>query len=855
MNFNIRAKIVLITVGILFFAIGTNTLINSYVFTREYSNALQSETFVIGQSLRYQLDKLLRLKIPIEELTGFEKQCQDVVNEYKDVSYAMVVDTNGKILFHNDPSQHGKILTDPAILKAVKREKPVGQVYSQQGEEYYDNTIPIWSIYDEHIAAVRVGFATKLITYKTGRLLMYSLGVAFVSLGLATTLLVFALSVWVTKPLMKLLTIIHEIRIKGAVDLARRVTIDSDDEIGQLSSAFNQMIADLEESQEKINRYTQELELANKQLQCDIVARHQAEEALQKAHDELENRVKERTAELANTNEHLRQEIAERQQTEEELHQAKEAADVANQAKSQFLAHMSHELRTPLNGILGYAQILRRDKRLAEKHREAIEIMEQSGKHLLRMINDILDLSRIEAGEMELTLTDFYLPELVKTVREITRVQAQQKGTSLDYNLAPELQVAVHGDKTRLRQILLNLLGNAITFTERGGIMLRVMKLGTGDSILDTGNPQSTSCIRFQIEDTGIGIPSEQLKKIFEPFRQVKDIRIQSKGIGLGLAISQRLLRMMDSELHVESSVGQGSTFWFDVELPEVEHVIASTAKPSQNIIGFKRPSTTSSTGSGQDSGHTAYKILIADDEAGNLRVLKDVLLPLGFEIVEAVHGRDALDKTAEFHPDMILMDLVMPVMDGLEATRQIRKLEIGYSIPDTSNQHPASSIQHPAIIAISANAFEQTRQESAEAGCDAFLVKPFDIDELLEQLRVHLHLEWLYEDESDGHYVEACPEPFIGVSNEQSRSTQDKLHRRGGAHPSEHIVPPPAEELAPLCELIRKGDIMGVYPYADRIEQIGRKYALFVMKVRQLAKAFRIDELEAFINHYMEDK
>jgi CheY-like chemotaxis protein len=459
---------------------------------------------------------------------------------------------------------------------------------------------------------------------------------------------------------------------------------------------------------------------------------------------------------------------------------------------------------------------------------------------------------------------------LLRTVGEIARIQAQQKGISLNYILASDLHVSVQGDKTLLRQILLNLLGNAITFTERGRVVLRVTARSSrfsdfptpAPSQADSGltgktrnNKSLTTNIRFQIEDTGVGIPSEQLKEIFEPFRQVKDPRIQSKGIGLGLAISQRLLRMMDSELHVESSVGQGSTFWFDVELPEVEYVIASTAKPSQNIIGFKRPSITSSTDSGQDSGRAVYKILIADDETRNLTVLKDVLLPLGFEIIDAVDGRDALDKAAKFHPDMILMDLVMPVMDGLEATRQIRKLETGYSVPDTSNQHPASSIQHPAIIAISANAFEQTRQKSTAAGCDDFLVKPVDIDELLEQLRIHLHLEWLYEEEAEERHVEACPESFDSVYPEQGRSTQDTRYRRGDAYPSEHIVPPPAEELTPLCELIRKGDIMGVYPYADHIEQIEQKYALFVKKVRQLAKAFRIDELEAFINHYMEDK
>jgi len=532
--------------------------------------------------------------------------------------------------------------------------------------------------------------------------------------------------------------------------------------------------------------------------------------------------------------------ITEHKQAEKELQQAKETAEAASHAKSEFLAHVSHELRTPLNGILGYAQILKRDKSLIEKQREAIEIMERSGEHLLMMINNILDLSKIEAGKMELTPIDFNLPELVRTVGEIAQIQAQQKGISLDYVLASDLHVSIHGDKTLLRQILLNLLGNAIKFTERGGVVLRVMGCGESRkfvvshaaerSDVEKERPSEDSVlhyntIRFQIEDTGVGIPSGRLKEIFEPFRQVKDHRIQTKGIGLGLAISQRLLRIMDSELHVESTVGQGSTFWFDVELPEGEHITPGLVKPSRDIIGFKG---------------RKRNVLLVDNDIDNLTVLREMLLPLGFELAEALHGRDALEKVATFHPDIILMDLFMPEMDGFEATRRIReletrnlKLETQNGESETSNsEFPVSSFQFRIpIIAVSASAFEQTQQKSAAAGCDDFLIKPVDIEDLLEKLRIHLNLEWLYEDEPDG------------------------THFKSDTYSLEQIIPPPAEELAPLCELIRKGDIMGVYPQADRIEQLDQKYVPFAIKVRQLAKAFRIDELETFINNYMEDE
>jgi GAF domain-containing protein/HAMP domain-containing protein len=244
MNLRIRTKIVLITVVILFLSIGINILISSYMFAREYSDALQSEMYVIGQGLALQLDRLLRLGIPVQELLGFEEQCQEVVSKYEEISYAMVVDTEGRILFHNDPSQHGRILTDSATLKAVSSKEDVIQIYSQQEENYYDITIPVFDTHGQHVAAVRIGFPAKLIARKTGGLVAYSGVAALVSLGLATTALVLTLSVWVTNPLARLLAVVQEVREKGA-HLARRVEIDSKDEIGEIVSAFNSMTEQL----------------------------------------------------------------------------------------------------------------------------------------------------------------------------------------------------------------------------------------------------------------------------------------------------------------------------------------------------------------------------------------------------------------------------------------------------------------------------------------------------------------------------------------------------------------------------------------------------------------------------------
>lgn len=772
----------------------------------------------MGQSLRNQLDRLLSLEIPIDELIGFEKQCQQLVNEYDNVSYAMVVTLDGRILFHNTPALQGAVVTDAAVLRAVNtEEQQFIQVYSEDGAHYYESIIPVFDIDGQHLAAIRIGFPAKLIAEKTGRLFLLALGVAFISLVVASLLLVPALSMWVTTPLLKLVTIIQEIRAGGTTSLHSQETIHSDDEIGQLSYVFNQMLADLSESRGKVDRYMQELELTNQQLQRDIVARQQAEEALRKARDALEYRVRERTEELTaavteakRLNTHLRAEVAERKRAEQQLQQAKQAAEEAlqeakagSQAKSEFLAHMSHELRTPLNGILGYTQILQRNHTLSKADREAIDIIERSGEHLLMMINNILDLSRIEAGKKDLTPSSFYLPELVKTVAEIGRVQAHQKGIAFQVELDPALQITVNGDTTRLQQILLNLIGNALAFTLRGGVTFRITQCHRPET------PPGTYIVRFQIEDTGIGIPPEKLQDIFEPFRQVQQPSVRSKGIGLGLAISQRFVRMMGAELYVESMEGQGSMFWFEVRLPEGEVSVMRSDKPSRQIIGIKGASC---------------KVLLVDDKAENLTLLRDALLPLGFDIAEAVNGQDALEKANAFRPDVILMDLIMPEMDGFEATRRIRQNRLFH---DT------------VIIAVSASAFEHTRQQSLAAGCNAFLVKPVRLNQLLLLLQEYLKLKWAYR-----YNVKKDHTPYDLLSD---------FDRNGSPPaPAQPIIPPPAEDLIIFFDLIKKGNILALSPHLTRLEESDPTYRPFISKVRHLAHNFRIDELEALISGYL---
>lgn len=377
----------------------------------------------------------------------------------------------------------------------------------------------------------------------------------------------------------------------------------------------------------------------------------------------------------------------------------------ANRAKSQFLANMSHELRTPLNGILGYAQILQADKDCTPNQKKGVAIIHKCGTHLLTLINDILDLSKIEAGKLELYPEDFYLPSFLTNLSEIFQLKATQKSISFTYLPFNQLPKLIHADEKRLRQVLMNLLSNAVKFTDRGSVTFKVEVIGSKEDLtplpcmirgeLDSppllgeeflaNNQQliTTNKIRFQIEDTGIGIPHEQLEKIFLPFEQVGDISRRAEGTGLGLAITKKILELMGSQLFVESTPEVGSKFWFDVDLLEISTSINSTTlKLTDKIIGY---------------AGEKRKILIVDDRWENRTVLSNMLEPIGFELEEAVDGEDGLEKAVEFLPDLILVDLVMPVIDGYQMTQRLRQL---------------SEFQQTPLIAVSANAFAVDQQK-----------------------------------------------------------------------------------------------------------------------------------------------
>ncbi|WP_019502531.1 PAS domain S-box protein [Pseudanabaena sp. PCC 6802] len=506
------------------------------------------------------------------------------------------------------------------------------------------------------------------------------------------------------------------------------------------------------------------------------------------------------------------EDISDRKRAEAELKQAKEAAEAANRAKSEFLANISHELRTPLNGILGYTQILQNAECLTQQHLEGLHVIQQCGAHLLTLIDDILDLSKIEAWKMELHPSEFYLHNFLGSLEKIFRLRAEQKGITFIHERATELPICVRGDEQRLRQILINLLGNAVKFTDKGSVTFKVGVIDTrrSDASESEKKENNSSYIRFQVEDTGVGIAPEQLEEIFLPFQQVRNHTRTTEGTGLGLSISKKLAEIMGSELKVNSVPGQGSSFWLDLNLPIVQCASELVSRSQCHTIGYIG---------------VRRKILIADDNSINRLVLLNLLAPLGFEVAEAVDGRDCLQKAAQFHPDAIFVDLAMPVMDGFETIRQLRRSPLW---------------QNTAIIVTSASAFAQDHQASLNAGANGFVPKPVDAEAVLASLHTHLGLQWIY---AATDKQERDRQPLTGETDSVT------------ANLSELAAILPKANMVELYDLTKIGDIKGILNWATCVEQLDAKYKPLTAQIRQLAKGFQVKQIQEFVKTHCEQK
>ncbi|MDJ0662004.1 MAG: PAS domain S-box protein [Crocosphaera sp.] len=418
-------------------------------------------------------------------------------------------------------------------------------------------------------------------------------------------------------------------------------------------------------------------------------------------------------------------EANERKRKEKALEKAKEKAEAANQAKSQFLANMSHELRTPLNAILGFSQLMSRDAFISEEQKSHLEIINRSGEHLLGLINDVLDISKIEAGRNTLQESNLDLLDFLQSLKNLLQIKAESKGLQLLFNIAPDVPQYIEIDQGKLRQILLNLLGNAIKFTKVGHVSLTV-------TIEPSTSNHDTVTLTFEIQDTGPGIRSEELKLLFKPFQQTETGQKLKQGTGLGLYLSQKFVQLMGGEIKVNSTVSSdveahlssiasssGTTFYFDIPVTLANQAEIVSCEPTKTVIGLAPNQPT-------------YRILVVDDRFENRQLLIKLLEPIGFEVKDAENGQQAVEIWQTWQPHLIWMDMRMPLMDGYEATRQIKSSAQG---------------QATVIIALTASVFEENRSLVLSTGCNDFVRKPFQEAEIFETMAKHIGVRYRYQD------------------------------------------------------------------------------------------------------------
>lgn len=527
----------------------------------------------------------------------------------------------------------------------------------------------------ETVGAVSVGLPTAPLAEKITAVRNQGILVAVmvVVIGL---LLALVISRTITDPLSEIIAATEHVR---AGDLTQRVDIQTGDELQTLGDHFNLMAAQLEQTL------------------------HQMEA-----------------------------EIEERKRTQAELEMAKEAAETANRAKSTFLANMSHELRTPLNAILGFSQLIARRNMVSVKDRNNLEIIIHSGEHLLMLINQVLDMSKIEAGRMTIRENEFGLYQMLEDLEGMFKLRADEKGVQFMVDVAPSIPLTIRADEMKLRQILINLLNNALKFTEAGHVILRVWP-EAGPAVTQP----SSRLLYFSVEDSGPGLEQEEIEMVFEAFVRTSAGIKSGEGTGLGLSLSRQFARLMGGDLivhNVGDAPGNGAIFEFHVRVTPLSAPELVDSRPARQVVGLA-------------DGQADVRVLVVDDSWENRQLLVQLLRPLGFQVQEAENGRQAVQMWQHWQPQLVLMDLHMPVMDGYEATQKILAESNG---------------REPVIIAVTASAFAEERQSILDAGCHDFIRKPVQTPQMLDAIHTHLGVDYRYADLE----AEAAPPAFAATED-----------------------------------------------------------------------------------------